>query len=161
MKRTLNMPPLTNMEKARIEEVKFFLFISKLMRIARSTGSEDELALFRNCIEITQCNETLLTVAANNILVLANKPQEIEVAVAAKYMEYPYRFVEKRLMHSRKFYKLINEYLENREVNTLYPRLGELTNEIALFNRKVREVICPIFDYLDCDFTEVSEGWNS
>jgi hypothetical protein len=76
-------------------------------------------------------------------------------------MEYPYRFVEKRLMHSRKFYKLINEYLENREVNTLYPRLGELTNEIALFNRKVREVICPIFDYLDCDFTEVSEGWNS
>lgn len=161
MKKTIEMPTLTKMEKERIEEIKFFLFVSKLMRLARSTGSEDEFALLRNCIEITQCNETILTIAANNILTLANKPQEIEVAVAAKYMEYPYRFIEKRLMHSRKFYKLITEYLENKELNVLYPKLGDMTQAVVEFNKKVRELLCPLFKYLDCDFTEVSEGWNS
>lgn len=162
MKKTLFMPLLNKAEKDRIEEVKFFLFVFRMQKLARSVGAEDEQAILKNVIELTQSNETLILLAANNITTLACKPQDIEVAVTAKYSGYPYRYIEKRLMHSRKFYDLVNEYINNHEQNMLFPRLQEeITAEIVEFNKKVRERICPIVYFLNNDIKEETEVWNS
>lgn len=162
MKKTLFMPQLKDTERERIEEVRFFLVVSKLTKLARSIGAEDEYALLKNLIELTQTNETLLTLAANSIITLPCKPSDIEVAVAAKYTGLPYRFIEKRLMHSRKFYDLIQQYLREREVNILFPRLQEeLVAEVVKFNKLVRERFCPIIFLLNNDIMEETDLWNS
>jgi hypothetical protein len=163
MKKTIFLPKPNEAEKERMEEVKFFLFVNKATRAARGAGLDDQLAFIRPAIAITNTSENLIMAAVKEIMSIAAKPHELEVAVTAKFMKYPYLFVEKNLMHSRKYQTLLMEYRDNKDMNELLPKLPEeLTSEIIKFNREMYDKVTPIFAFLHCEFTYREIGqWDS
>ena len=149
---TFEMPKPNPEEIERMEEIKFFLFTSKLRKIARGSGL-DEDELLKPLITITGCSENLIYNACQNINSIAAKPHELEIAVTAKYFGYHYDFIEKKLMYAIKYNKLLNEYINNHLENQLLPKLPEdLTQEIIKFNTLMYEKVTYIYAFLNCYF---------
>lgn len=156
------MPKPTSEEIERMEEVKFFLFTSKLKKLARGSGLEED-ELLKPLITITGCSESLIYNAVQSINSISAKPHELEIAVTAKYFGYHYNFVERKLMYAIKYNKLLNEYIDNHLENRLLPKLPEdITQEIIKFNKIMYEKVTYIFAFLNCFFRyKEREGWDS
>ena len=162
MSKAIEMPKPNQEEIERMEEVKFFLFISKLRKTARGSGLEED-ELLKPLITITGCSENLIYNAAQTINSISAKPHELEIAVTAKYFGYHYDFVEKRLMYAIKYNKLLLEYINNHLENILLPKLPEdLTQEVIQFNKIMYEKITYIYAFLNCQFKfKEREQWDS
>ena len=163
MKRSLYLPKPKEIEKERMEEVKFFLFVNKVLKLARGAGLDDHLSLMRPLIAITNTSENLMLAAVKEIMSIAAKPHDLEVAVTARYMKFPYLFVEKNLMHARKYHDLLVEYRDNQDMNELLPKLPEeLTSEIIKFNKEMFDKVTAAYTFLHCEFNYKEIGqWDS
>lgn len=163
MGKIIEMPKPKQEELDRMEEVKFYLFTSKIRNLARGSGLDNEYVLLQPLIQITGCNDNLIEAAVQGINSISAKPHELEVAVTVKYMGYNYDFIESNIMYSTKYHDHLMNYIQNRQENLLLPKLPpDLTNEIILFNQKMLDKVTPIFEYLNHKLKyKVRNSWDS
>lgn len=163
MKNKINLPNFRKEEIERMEEIKFFLFISKISKVARLNGLEDEMELLTPLIKITGANEDIIELAKNTIIGVNCRPLDIEVSITARAGKLPYTLVENQLMHSKKHYELSSQYIEERKNAIMTPRLTEeILTEIIKFNDVMQKKVYPVFRFMGMDFEkEEKERWDS
>lgn len=163
MKNKITLPNFRKEEIERMEEVKFFLFISKISKVARLNGLEDEMELLTPLIKISGANEDIIELAKNTIIGVNCRPLDIEVSITARAGGLPYTLVENQLMHSKKHYELSAQYLEERRNAIMTPRLTEeILKEIIKFNDVMQKKIYPVFRFMGMSFKqEEKEQWDS
>lgn len=163
MKNKIDLPNFRKEEIERMEEIKFFLFISKISKVARLNGLEDEMELLTPLIKLTGANEDIIELAKNTIIGVNCRPLDIEVSITARAGGLPYNIVENQLMHSKKHYSLSAQYLEERKNAIMTPRLTEdILKEIIKFNSVMQKKIYPVFRLMGMEFEqEEKERWDS
>lgn len=162
-KTAIYLPELKPEELERIEEIKFFLFTSKLIKLARGSGLEDDYTLIRPLITITNTSENLMEAAIATMNSIAAKPHELEIAITAKAMAYPYRLIEKRVMYASKYKKALHDYLNDRTSNMLLPKCPpEITAEIVKFNKEMYNKMTYIYVFLHGEVDQKGiDTWDS
>lgn len=162
MKNKITLPTFRKEEIERMEEIKFYLFMSKISKLARGNGLEDEMELLRPLIQISGANEDIIELAKNTIVGVNCRPLEIEVSIAARAGGLPYTLVESQLMHSKKHYELSAQYIEERKNSIMTPRLAdEILTEIIKFNKALQKRVYPVFRFLGMNFEqEEKDGWD-
>ena len=157
MKIRFTTPTLTKQQQERVEEIKFYLFISKLTKKCNQNlvqyNNNDVIQMLA---ELTKTD----TIDLQNAIILLdkvqNKPTKEETAIAVKYLGLPYRFINKYIMPIRSLYTALEEYdsKSNAEkINSLVPRLdAEIREQIEKFNTNFKEEVFFIFKMIGEDY---------
>lgn len=157
MKKRFITPNLNESQLKRIEEIKFYLFVSKLTKKCNASlvqyNNNDVIQLLA---ELTKTDTIELL---NAIIVLdkvQNKPNKEETAVAVKYLGLPYRFINKYVMPIRSFYNSLEDYdakSTSEQIQTIVPRLeGNVFTQVQIFNERFKNEIYPIFKTIGEDY---------
>ena len=149
----MNLPTLSKKQINRLNEIKFYLFVTKLDKVFKATVSQySNLDIITILAELAQVDPMDI----ENIIILLKKQQNIptkeEVVLTAKYLNLGYRFVSKNLISQRTVQKISDE-LKNKNEQTvkhiLEQRLSnEQTELVTRLNEFYEEYLKVPFDIM-------------
>lgn len=158
-----NLPNFTDKQLNRLEEVKFYIFTTRILKLCKNKLKQYSIGDVANILaELTNTNP----IDIQNAIVLITKqnamPSKKETAILLKYLDIPYRDINESYMSTRTFYSLIEEYSylsETEQLNYLVPRLDETTNkEIKQFNTNFEKEVFPVIRILTIKKSELERN---
>lgn len=126
----MKLPNLTQKQINRLNEIKFYLFVTKLDKVFKGAVSQySHLDIINILAEIAQVDPMDI----QNIVILLKKQQNIptkeEVVLATKYLNLGYRFTSKNLISQRTVSKISDELKTKSEKAIKNILEQRLTNE--------------------------------
>ena len=148
------LPNLTKKEINRLNEIKFYLFVTKLDKVFKNAVSQyTYLDLIAILSELAQIDP----IDIQNIIILLRKQQNLptkeEVVLATKYFNLGYRFTSKNLISQRTVAKITNDLSDKSEQDIkriLEQRLSnEQTELITRLNNYYEEYLKVPFEIMN------------
>lgn len=103
----LEMPSLTEQNKKRLIEIKFYLFINSFKNILTDSEKQN---YFQTLCELTGTNRTMFDYAISYYDRVINRPTVYEKAVALRYFDASLVDIRKHYMHPDTYYRHLWEY---------------------------------------------------
>lgn len=158
-----NLPTFTDKQLNRLEEVKFYMFTTRMLKLCNNKLKQYSMGDVANLLaELTNTNPLDI----QNAIVLITKqnaiPSKKETAILLKHLDIPYRDINESYMSTRTFYSLIEDYTflpEQEQLNYLVPRLDEkTTKEIKQFNTNFEKDVFPVIRILTIKKSELERN---
>jgi hypothetical protein len=113
MPKNLHYLPNPNEDaKKRIIEIQFYIFIQSIIRFFNTTTTQFFL---ETLCEILEVKKNIISISASEIIQYKLRPTKLEIAIASRYLEIPFRKVSKyNKTCTKTIYKNLNEYLTHQ-----------------------------------------------
>lgn len=164
MKKKYFMPKLSESQVNRLEEIKFYLFVVRMVKLfEKARTGYDFSNMVTMFAELNNVDPVTLEQASILITKERNRPSKDDILILTKYQNLPYRFISKNFAGYRQLYNKIDEFIKNPE-EKLEQRLEDnIVNEIKKFNKNYIENMHPQLYILGTDIENGStvNDWDS
>lgn len=143
----IKLPEPSEQDLKRIEEIKFYIFI---MRIVTENRAYDERInnFLESLCDIMNLSKSIIVASALEIMAGPNRPTKFETTIALAHSKVPIRKIYKYTkVHHITYYKIVGEYINYQ--SPLIPvfddtRVAQITkfNELAGKMFEITEVLC-------------------